>query len=53
MLPVTKLKNLLDQSILWGAIKIVLCLITKKKWFYVEDTTLNFNLNPYDCFKLV
>ena len=52
--PVAKLKNLLDvQSIIWGAIKIVLCLITEKKWFYVEDSTLNFNLSPCDCFKLV
>ena len=38
------------QSIYWGAIKIVLYLITEKKWLHVEDTTLNFN---FSCFKLV
>ena len=49
--PAKKLKNLSDvQSIYWGAIKIVLCLITEKKWLHVEDTTLNFN---FSCFKLV
>ena len=40
------------QLILWGAIKIVLCLITEKKWFYLDGTTFNFNLSPCDYFKL-